>query len=655
MIPKHKVDEILMTAQIVEVISDFVNIKKSGRQYKGLSPFANEKTPSFYVVPEKQIFKDFSSGKGGNVVTFLMEHEHFTFPEALRFLAKRYNIELEEEEQTDEQKQAESERESLYIVTEYAQKHFQENLHNSDEGKSIGLGYFKERGFTEETIDKFKLGYAKDEWEYFYNSALDKGYKEEFLESSGLIKKSPKGDKKFYDGFKGRVIFPIHNLSGRPLGFGARTLLNDKKVPKYLNSPESLIYNKSAVLYGIYFAKGEIIKEDNCYLVEGYTDVIQLYQAGIKNVVSSSGTALTQDQIKLIKRYTYNITLLYDGDAAGIRASFRGIDMILEEGMNVKMVSFPEGEDPDSFAKANDLEDVQEYLNTNAKDFVVTKTNILLSDTGNDPIKRAELIKDIVSTIALIPEEISRTVYIRECSNLLDVSEKVLINELNKVRRKKHADQMRAAGNAQWAPPELPPEISYEVDQQDKTVGLGDNIEAQEKDLLRILINYGNESIYFIKDGEDIEVNVAQFIIHEIQKDDMDFSNAAHVKLLAKMEEILAVDDQWDMTSIINDSDTELSGLAAELLASRYQLHDWSKHQITVTEEKDKLRRAAEGAIYSFKSKWVAKMKSANSKLIKKAQEEGDEEQAFNLMKNQIDLDKIIADLSKPTGRIIIN
>ncbi len=652
MIPKHKVDEILMTAQIEEVIADFVNIKKSGRQLKGLSPFANEKTPSFYVVPEKQIFKDFSSGKGGNVVTFLMEHEHFTFPEALRFLAKRYNIELEEEEQTDEQKQAESERESLYIVTEYAQKHFQENLHNSDEGKSIGLGYFKERGFTEDTIDKFKLGYAKDEWEHFYKTALENGYKEEFLESSGLVKKSPKGDKKYYDGFKGRVIFPIHNLSGRPLGFGARTLLKDKKVPKYLNSPESLIYNKSAVLYGIYFAKGEIIKEDNCYLVEGYTDVIQMYQSGIKNVVSSSGTALTQDQIKLIKRYTNNITLLYDGDAAGIRASFRGIDMILEEGMNVKMVSFPEGEDPDSFAKANALEDIQEYLNINAKDFVVTKTNMLLADTGNDPIKRAELIKDIVSTIALIPEEISRSVYIKECSTLLDVSEKVLINELNKVRRKKHAEKSRTGQS--YSDPGPPDEVSFETAVQDKTIGLGEDLDAQEIDLLRILLNYGEQEISMKQAEEEVEVNVAEFIVHELERDEMEFSNPKHEKLFSKILDQLD-EEEWNISAFSNDRDAEISGLAAELLAARYELHDWGKHQIIVTEEKDRLKRAVEGAIYSFKLKNVARMKAENALEIKQAQEASDQDKVIELLEYQITLDGIVASLSKPSGRTIIN
>ena len=654
MIPKHKVDEILMTAQIEDVIADFVNIKKSGRQYKGLSPFANEKTPSFYVVPEKQIFKDFSSGKGGNVVSFLMEHEHFTFPEALRFLAKRYNIELEEEEQTDEQKQAESERESLYIVTEYAQKHFSENLHDSDEGKSIGLGYFKERGFTEETIDKFKLGYAKNDWEYFYKTAIDSGYQEQFLESSGLIKKSPKGDRKFYDGFKGRVIFPIHNLSGRPLGFGARTLLTDKKVPKYLNSPESLIYNKSAVLYGIYFAKGEIIKEDNCYLVEGYTDVIQLYQSGIKNVVSSSGTALTQGQIKLIKRYTNNITLLYDGDAAGIRASFRGIDMILEEGMNVKMVTFPEGEDPDSFAKSNYLEDIQSYLNDNAKDFIVTKTSLLLSDTGNDPIKRASLIKDIVSTIALIPEEISRSVYIKECSTLLDVPEKVLINELNKIRRKNHAYKNKGFG----PPPEMPPDevgYNFEGDQQDKTVEFGDNIDAQEKDLLRILLNYGDKNISLLNEqNEEVEVNVAQFIVHEIQRDEMEFSKPEFATLLEKIEAMLG-EDNWDLSEIINHSDPNVSSITADLLASRYELHKWDSHQIVVPSEQDKLKRAVEGSMYAFKLKNVAKMKAENRQELKIAQEAKDDSKMMELLKNQITLDQIVASLSKPSGRIIIN
>ena len=472
--------------------------------------------------------------------------------------------------------------------------------------------------------------------------------------SQKKIKKSPKGDRKFYDGFKGRVIFPIHNLSGRPLGFGARTLLTDKKVPKYLNSPESLIYNKSAVLYGIYFAKGEIIKEDNCYLVEGYTDVIQLYQSGIKNVVSSSGTALTQGQIKLIKRYTNNITLLYDGDAAGIRASFRGIDMILEEGMNVKMVTFPEGEDPDSFAKSNYLEDIQSYLNDNAKDFIVTKTSLLLSDTGNDPIKRASLIKDIVSTIALIPEEISRSVYIKECSTLLDVPEKVLINELNKIRRKNHADKNKGFG----PPPEMPPDevgYNFEGDQQDKTVEFGDNIDAQEKDLLRILLNYGDKNISLLNEqNEEVEVNVAQFIVHEIQRDEMEFSKPEFATLLEKIEAMLG-EDNWDLSEIINHSDPKVSSITADLLASRYELHKWDSHQIVVPSEQDKLKRAVEGSMYAFKLKNVAKMKAENRQELKIAQEAKDDSKMMELLKNQITLDQIVASLSKPSGRIIIN
>lgn len=655
MIPKHKVDEILMTAQIEEVIGDFVHLKKSGRQFKALSPFANEKTPSFYVVPEKQIFKDFSSGKGGNVVSFLMEHEHFTFPEALRFLAKRYNIELEEEEQTEEQKQEESERESLYIVTDYAQGKFIENLTQTDEGKSIGLSYFKERGFTSETIEKFKLGYAIDEWEAFYQSAIQSGYKEQFLEATGLIKASPKKGRRYYDGYKGRVIFPIHNLSGRAIGFGARTLLKEKKVPKYVNSPESLIYNKSAILYGIYFAKGEIIKNDNCYLVEGYTDVIQMHQAGIGNTVASSGTALTKDQIKLIKRYTNNVTLLFDGDDAGLRASFRGVDMILEEGLNVKMVIFPDGEDPDSFARQHDVEDIQAFLNDQAKDFIVTKASILLADSGNDPIKKAGLIKEIISTIALIPEEISRSVYLKECAGLLDVPEKVLINELNKLRRNKlieknKKEQVQSGGSMSA----MPDELAFDVPNEEKPVSLGQNIEAQERDILRILLNYGDQMITFFQKDEDIEVEVAPFMIHEIQRDEMEFEQAQHIVLYNLIADMVEA-EKWETSSIINHHDPQVGNLAAELLTSPYELAKWDSHQVTVVEEKDKLKRAVESALYSYKLKKVAKMIESNQNEMKMAQDTGNIDRAMELQKEQLMLNEIIKSLSKPAGRIILS
>ncbi len=433
MISKNTIDKVYDQMRVEEVIGDFVQLKRAGSNYKGLSPFSNERTPSFMVSPVKQIWKDFSSGKGGNAIAFLMEHEHFTYPEAIRYLAKKYHIEIEENEQSTEEKAQADERESLYIVSEYAQQYFQDTLFNTEAGKAIGMTYFKERGFTEETIQKFRLGFSPDEWTAFTDNALAKGYQLEFLEKTGLT--IVNGDRKF-DRFKGRVMFPIHSMSGRVLGFGGRILTNDKKQAKYLNSPESEIYHKSKVLYGIFFAKQAIAKADNCYLVEGYTDVIQMHQKGIENVVASSGTALTQDQIRLIHRLTPNITVLYDGDAAGLRASIRGVDLILEQGMNVKVCTFPDGDDPDSFARKTAYEDLVLYLENNATDFIRFKASLLMQEAQNDPIKKAETIRDMVESISKIPDLIKREVYVRECASIMDISEQVLFSTLAQILKK---------------------------------------------------------------------------------------------------------------------------------------------------------------------------------------------------------------------------
>tara|TARA_B110000091_G_scaffold214422_1_gene267744 strand:+ start:1650 stop:3614 length:1965 start_codon:yes stop_codon:yes gene_type:complete len=653
-IPKHKIDEILAATNIEEVVGEYVNLKRSGRQLRALSPFANEKTPSFYVVPEKQIFKDFSTGKGGNAVSFLMEHEHFTYPEALRFLAKKYNIELEEEEYTTEQKEAENERESLYIVTQYAQEYFDRQLQETDEGKSVGLGYFKQRGFTPETIETFSLGYSPNSWDAFTNAAKDKGYKKEFLEKTGLVKKSSKRENHYYDGFKGRVMFPIHNLSGRPIGFGARTLVTDKKAPKYLNSPESLIYNKSGILYGIFQAKSEIIKNDNCFLVEGYTDVISFHQSGIKNVVASSGTSLTSGQIKLIKRYSHNITVLYDGDEAGIKASFRGVNMILEEGMNVKLVIFPDGEDPDSFARSHDPEELAEYVKENAKDFIVTKTEILLKGTGNDPILKAGLIKDIVESIAKIPDAIARSVYVKECSTLLDIEEETLFNELGKIRNAEISKSARKLDHNQY---EAPLGV---VPKNKPLEAFESNIEAQEKDLLRILINYGDQNITVEQESEkeekeeEVEVGVAPYVLHELANDDLKMSNPEHTEILNALIEMVEK-DAWNVQSILHHENPKISNLAAGLITSKYELAKWELRQIRVADETKKLKRAVDSALYSFKSKLVAVLISNNRLEIKTAQENDDYEQTLVLLKQQTRYDEIKASLSKPIGRVILS
>jgi len=484
MIPKETIDKIFDAARIEEVVGDYVTLKKRGANLLGVCPFHNEKTPSFTVSPAKGIYKCFGCGKAGNSVNFMMDHDQMTYPEALKYLAKKYNIEIEEKEQTPEQLQANNERESLFVVCTHAQKYYTHNLFNTDEGRSIGLSYFKERGFRDDIVEKFQLGYALEDRKAFTKEALDKGYKLEYLVKAGLtIDKSGDSDiqnpnsqisnlpagqagpksqiPNVFDRFAGRVIFPIHNVTGRAIAFGGRILKTDKKLAKYINSPETDIYHKSNVLYGLFFAKKSIIQEDVCFLVEGYTDVISMHQAGIENVVASSGTSLTVEQIRQIKRYTQNITILYDGDNAGIKASFRGIDMILEEGMNVKVLLFPDGDDPDSFSKRVSYEELKKFIAENTKDFIAFKTNLLYSEVSHDPIKKANLIKDIVETIAVIPEAINRSVYIKECSRLMELDEQMLLNELNKIRRKNIADKNK--GTQPQHTEEIPPEDFTEL------------------------------------------------------------------------------------------------------------------------------------------------------------------------------------------------
>jgi len=491
LITRETIDAVYETARVEEVIGDFVQLKRAGSNFKGLSPFSDERTPSFMVSPAKQIWKDFSSSKGGNVVAFIMEHEHFSYPDAIRYLAKKYGIEIVETEQTDEQKEQASERESMYLVSEYANMYFQQQMHKTELGKAIGLSYFKERGFTDETIKKFQLGYSPDQWDALTKAAISKQYQLKYLESTGLtiVKES-----KQFDRFKGRVMFPIHSMSGRVLGFGGRILTNDKKAAKYLNSPESDIYHKSKVLYGIYYAKQSIAKEDNCYLVEGYTDVIQFHQSGILNTVSSSGTALTSDQIRLINRLTKNITVLFDGDAAGLRAAIRGIDLILEQGMNVRVCSFPEGEDPDSFAKKNDEEGIKKYLSENAQDFIRFKANLLQEEAKNDPIKKAELIRDMVGSIAKIPDPIKREVYIKECVGIMDISEEVLFATLAQLdaadKTQKKRDEKRTAQKQGASPLSA---VKSEVPTTKKV----DPVFELEIKVIEVLLLYGNEIITY--------------------------------------------------------------------------------------------------------------------------------------------------------------
>ncbi|AWG20232.1 DNA primase [Flavobacterium faecale] len=528
MISKATVDTVYETARVEEVIGDFVHLKRAGSNFKGLSPFSDERSPSFMVSPAKGIWKDFSSGKGGNAIAFIMEHEHFTYPEAIRYLAKKYNIEIEETEQTNEEKANMDARESMYLVSEFAKSYFHNTLLKSEEGKAIGLSYFKERGFTSETIEKFSLGYSPETWDALTKEALGKGYKLEFLESTGLT--IPREDRPF-DRFKGRVMFPIQSMSGRTLGFGGRILTNDKKAAKYLNSPESDLYHKSKVLYGIYQAKQAIAKQNNCYLVEGYTDVIQFNQSGIENVVASSGTALTPDQIRLVNRLTKNITVLFDGDAAGLRASVRGIDLILEEGMNVKVCTFPDGEDPDSFARKTSYDDLVAYLETNAKDFIQFKASLLMDEAKNDPIKKADLIRDMVTSISKIPDRIQREVYIQECSRIMDISEQVLVSTLAQLNQKEVAEVEKKYKKEQK---------SFEVVKNDHPEALEkvDILYRLERKIIEILLLYGNkeeefEDTFFKTNEEGDVVNVVEKkklkvfyrIYLSLQEDEVELAN----------------------------------------------------------------------------------------------------------------------------------
>jgi DNA primase len=606
MITKNTIDKVFETARVEEVIGDFVQLKKAGSNFKGLSPFADEKTPSFMVSPVKQIWKDFSSGKGGNAISFLMEHEHYSYPEAIRYLAKKYNIEIEETEQSDEEKEKTGMRESMYLVSEYARNYFHDILLKSNKGKAIGLSYFKERGYLDETIKKFELGYSLDEWNSFTEEALAKGYQLEFLEKTGLT--IVKENKQF-DRFKGRVIFPIHSMSGRVLGFGGRILTSEKKAAKYVNSPESEIYHKSKVLYGIYHAKQSIAKEDNCYLVEGYTDVISLHQAGILNVVASSGTALSSDQIRLINRLTPNITVLFDGDTAGIRASLRGIDLILEQGMNVRVVTFPEGEDPDSFAKQNSSEELQEYLEKNAQDFIRFKVSILMDEVQNDPVKKAGLIRDIVVSISKIPNNIQREIYVQECAKIMDISEKVLFDELAQLAKRELRDASKRPSQSQQS--------SFEVvKNKPQALEKVDQLNRLEKKLIEILLLYGNKEVDFVdfiehedEEGhikivkEKYQNKVSNEIYLHMQDDEIEFSNDTFKKIYYDVIHQLNQDEQINSDAFINHEDSDIGQVVTDMLMDdeKYTLSDWERKEIYVKAKDRNLSKLVMDAILNLR------------------------------------------------------
>ena len=594
MIDQVTIDKIFDSADIVEIVSEFVSLKKRGSNYMGCCPFHNEKTPSFSVSPAKGIFKCFGCGKAGNAVTFVMEHEHLGYVDALKFVAKKYNIEVKERELSPEEQHQNDDRESMMVLSSFAQQYFSDVLNKSGEGKSIGLSYFKERGFSLKTINKFQLGYSLDSRNEFSKTALKEGYKKEFLTRTGLSLEKNEG---LIDRFYARVMFPIHSVSGRVIAFGARTLKSDKNIAKYLNSPESEIYVKSRSLYGIFFAKKALTQHNKCYLVEGYTDVISMHQAGIENVVASSGTSLTVEQIRLIKRFTPNVTVLYDGDAAGIKASLRGIDMLLEEGMNVKSLLLPDGEDPDSFAQKHSVEELQDHLNKNEQDFISFKTKLLLDDAKNDPLKKAALITDIVKSISIIPDNITRSVYIKECSRMLDADEGMLFTEVSQLRRKRLTD-----ANIRTERPSEAVEKQKEYSQPIPDFVTGIYCDEQEKELAYYLLKYGEKAL-FVNELNQTET-VAHYIIDQLKNDKLELQNLQYKQVFDEYEKLLAGNTAISVKHFINNPDEKICELTVNLLSEEHSLSDlWRKRQGLVEEEEDRLQNAVPKAIAVYKVK----------------------------------------------------
>jgi DNA primase len=644
MISKETIDKIFSTARVEEVISDFINLKKSGSNYKGLSPFVDEKTPSFMVSPSKQIWKDFSSGKGGNVVTFIMEHEHYTYPEALRYLAKKYNIEIEEDnkELSENQKEIQLNKESLYQLSEVANEYYQNQLWKTEEGVNVGISYFRERNIRDDIIKQFQLGYSPKDWSAFTHFAFDKGYKKEVLDQSGLTIFKEGSDQGF-DRFRERVIFPIHSFSGRVLGFGGRILKNNVKTSKYINSSESEIYHKSQVLYGLFQAKSFIIKEDNCFLVEGYMDVISLYQNGIKNVVASSGTSLTVEQIRLIKRLTNNITVLYDGDQAGIKASFRSIDMILEQEMNVKVLLFPDGEDPDSFARKHTADEIEEFFKKNSKDFIQFKTDVLLKETNGDPIKKATLIRDIVGSIALIKNLIQKEVYVKECSRILDISEQVLFSELAQLSQQNIQSEYRNKKQ---------PSVLHPVSksQQEEI----DFIYKIEEDILELMLSYGDHEIVinYVEEEEPYTTTVIEEIVYRFKEDDLQFTLDFYNKIYLEIIEGIENNQLRTGEYFIKSPEVEVTKFTVGKLLKKYSISDnWELKEIYVPTLEQNLSKNTKDVILTYKA---IRIKEMNKILAKELiSEEISEERRLEIFNQIITLDKLLKQIHKLENRVI--
>jgi DNA primase len=652
MIPKDTVAKILETAEIVDVISDFISLKKRGANYLGLCPFHNEKGPSFTVSPAKGIYKCFGCGKSGAPVNFIMEHEGLTYPEALRFLAKKYSIKIEEVEQTADQIKEQNAKESMMLLSGYAQQEFTKNLWENEEGKRIGLSYFKERGFSNQTIERFQLGYSLESRKAFSDKALANGYLMEYLTKTGL---TIENEGRYFDRFSGRVIFPIHNISGRSIAFGGRILTNDKKLAKYLNSPESEIYHKSNVLYGLFQAKKTIVEKNNCYLVEGYTDVVSLSQAGIENVVASAGTSLTVEQIRLIRRFTPNVTIMYDGDNAGIKASFRGINLILTEGLNVKVLLFPDGEDPDSFAKKHTQEELLSFMENNTTDFISFKTKLLLDETKNDPIGKAQLIHDIVESIGLIPDSIARSLYIKECSRLMVVDEQLLINELNKsLRKQRNKASAEGGGSEEYMPtPIIPP-----VEQPVLVVKSAElDASAQEDEVIRLLIQYGNSEIEHISKLETGEsetnlVHLATFICTHIHENEMVFENASYTLIYETFMNEMEKGNIPEINSFLSHENEGVRNAVTALLSDPYQLSDnWKvKYKVNAKAKDHELKLLADKVIERLKQKHILKMIHRVHESIKNCND--DEQMHYLLMEYKL-LHELKENLFKETGTII--
>lgn len=648
MIDQATIDRINDAARIEEVVGDYVTLKKRGVNLLGLCPFHNEKTPSFIVSPAKGIFKCFGCGKGGNAVHFIMEHEQLNYYEALKFLARKYNIEVVEKELTPEEAAARNDRESMFLVNEFAQKYFTDTLYHHVDGKAVGMAYFRERGFRDDMIRKFQLGFSLDERDAFTRAAQKAGYNKDYLVKTGLTLEYENGQ--LTDRFRGRVMFPVHSLSGKVVAFGGRVLKKSDKTAKYVNSPESEIYHKSNELYGIYFAKQAIVREDRCFLVEGYTDVISMHQCGIENVVASSGTSLTGGQIRLIHRFTNNVTVLYDGDAAGIKASIRGIDLLLEEGLNIQVLLLPDGEDPDSYARTHNASDFIEFIRENSTDFIRFKTKLLLEDAGNDPIKRAALVGDIVRSIAIIPDQIIRAEYVKECSILLNVGEETLYYEINKLKGREREKQF--AARQQQEAVQQPLLQGEELPQVMDVSAV--RFEKEERNILQALMKYG-KFILFKDEEQQQEKTVAEYVIGELDYDGLSFENPLHQKVLDEYRQHLNDADFQPERYFLNHTDGNVSRLAADLIADRYVLSKVHARSGNLVPDEDRLLELVPRIVLELKNSVV--LAEIKQKLLemKAACEAKDNVRVDAIMREMKQLDEVKKQLAKALGERIIN